>query len=125
MARTTTPGPTSPRSSDARLRRRSCSAARWSPHGDRRDPGGSEQIHGADTKVPREPHEAMDCEVLPARFEAREVARAHPEALCERLSRPAAFCTKFCDPKADAADDLSGILAPHAREERALRLAKR
>lgn len=75
--------------------------------------------------MPGEPSEAMNREILPACFEPGEVAGAHSEPFRKGFARPAAFLAQLHDPQADTAQQLSGILAPHSREERATALVKR
>lgn len=74
-------------------------------------------------KRSRDPNEPVHAEVLPAPFEAREVARMNAEALRELLLRPAAVDAKLGDAASDSANDGGRFLRRHARRRR-LRAAR-
>ena len=87
-----------------------------SPHPKRSIPRRSEKRCDGDIEGARQPHEAVDGEVLPPMLKAGEITGVDPEAFRELLLRPPSASPQFGDAPADGADDGDGILGLHGRK---------
>lgn len=106
------------------LRPPSCGARRPSDS-DRFDPRSGEQVHHAHAEVIRQPGQAMDGQVLATRLEARQIPRADAQPLRKGLARPPAPFTQLCEPKANVAEQIVGVLFLHPTDGAPGTLAKR